>query len=166
MDDAIVPLDSLALTALVHRGTKWRGTFWEATCPELDISVRADSEAGARAELQTAVQQFLQTASAKEIEESFHNGTTYSLAPLPLAPIVRGDEAELSWLRRAPLGAVAAVGAAKDKAGDLASAIGGVAATSGHFVADSAVNAYGTVGEIAGSVGAKKRRRQKARNCR
>ncbi len=35
MDDAIVPLDSLALTALVHRGTKWRRTFWEATCPEL-----------------------------------------------------------------------------------------------------------------------------------
>ena len=38
MDDAIVPLDSLALTALVHRGTKWRRTFWEATCPELIIT--------------------------------------------------------------------------------------------------------------------------------
>ena len=157
MDDAIVPLDSLALTALVHCGTKWRRTFWEATCPELDISVRADSEAGARAELQTAVQQFLQTASPKEIEENLDNGTTYSLAPLPIAPIVRGDEAELSWLQRVPVGAVAAAGAARDKAGDLASAIGGAAATSGHFVANSAVHAYGAVGEIAGSVGAKTR---------
>ncbi len=157
MDDAIVPLDSLALTALVHRGTKWRRTFWEATCPELDISVRAEGEVEARAELQTAVQQFLQTASAKEIEESLDNGTTYSLAPLPLAHIVRDDEAELSWLQRVPSGAVAAAGAAKDKAGDLASAIGGAAATSGHFVADTAVNAYGAVGEIAGSVGAKTR---------
>ena len=157
MDDAIVPLDSLALTALVHRGTKWRRTFWEATCPELDISVRADSEDLAHAELQTAVQQFLQTASAKEIEESLGNGTTYSLAPLPIMPIVRDDDAELSWLQRVPVGAVAAAGAAKDKAGDLASAIGGAAATSGHFVADTAVNAYGAVGEIAGSVGAKTR---------
>ncbi len=152
MDDAIVPLDSLALTALVHRGTKWRRTFWEATCPELNISVRAESEAEARAELQTAVKQFLQTASPKEIEESLHNGTTYSLAPLPIAPIVRDDEAELSWLQRASLGALTAAGAAKDKAGDLAAAIGGAAATSGHFVADTAVNAYGAVG---GEEGAK-----------
>ena len=157
MEDAIVPLDSLTLTALVHRGTKWRRTFWEATCPELDISVRAEGEAEARAELQTAVQQFLQTASAKEIEESLGNGTTYSLAPLPIAPIVRDDEAELSWLQRVPVGAVAAAGVARDKAGDLASAIGGAAATSGHFVADTAVNAYESVGEIAGSVGAKTR---------
>ena len=157
MDDAIVPLDSLALTALVHRGTKWRRTFWEATCPELDISVRAEGETQARAELQTAVRQFLQTASAKEIEESLGNGTTYSLAPLAIAPIVRDDEAELSWLQRVPVGAVAAVGVAKDKAGDLAAAIGGAAATSGHFVADTAVHAYGAVGEIAGSVGAKTR---------
>ena len=79
-----------------------------------------------RAELQAAVQQFLQTASAKEIEESFYNGTTYSLAPLPIAPIVRDDDAELSWLRRVPTGAVAAAGAARNKTGDLASAIGGV----------------------------------------
>ena len=157
MDDAIIPLDFLALTALVHRGMKWRRTFWEATCPELDISVRADSEAGARAELQTAVQQFLQTASAKEIEESLNNGTTYYLAPLPIAPMVRDDEAELSWLQRVPTGAVAAAGAAKDKASDLASAIGGVAATSGHFVADTAANAYGAVGGIAGNVSAKTR---------
>ena len=157
MDDAIAPLDSLTLTALVHRGTKWRRTFWEATCPELDISVRADSKDGARNELRAAVQEFLRTASAKEIEESLGNGTTYSLAPLTIAPIVRDDEAELSWLQRVPTGAVAAVGAARDKAGDLASAIGGAAATSGHFVADSAVNAYGAVGEIAGSVGARTR---------
>ncbi len=157
MDDAIVPLDSLALTALVHRGTKWRRTFWEATCPELDISVRAEGENEARADLQTAVQQFLQTASAKEIEESLGNGTTYSLAPLSIASIVRDDDAELSWLQRVPVGAVAAAGAARDKAGDLASAIGGAAATSGHFVADTAVHAYGAVGEIAGNVGAKTR---------
>ena len=157
MSDAIVPFNSLSLTALVHRGTRWRQTFWEATCPELDISVRADSEAEVRAELQTALQEFLQTASAKEIEESLGSGTTYSLAPLAIAPIVRDDEAELSWLQRVPVGAVAAAGAARDKAGDLANAIGGAATTSGHFVADSAVHAYGAVGEIAGSVGAKTR---------
>ena len=152
MDNAIVPLDSLSLTALVHRGTKWRRTFWEATCPELDISVRAEGEAEARAELQTAVQEFLQTASAKEIEESLDNGTTYSLAPLTIAPIVRDDEAELSWLQRVPVGALTAAGAAKDKAGDLAASVAGAASTSGRFVAGTASSAYGTVSDLASNV--------------
>ena len=152
MDDAIVPLDSLSLTALVHRGTKWRRTFWEATCPELDISVRAEGEAEARAELQTAVQEFLQTASAKEIEESLGDGTTYSLAPLAIAPIVRDDEAELSWLQRGVGGAIALAGAAKDKSGDLAASVAGAAATSGRFVAGTASGAYGTVSDLASNV--------------
>ena len=157
MNKSLVPVGALNLSVLMHRGTRWRKTFWEATCPELDISVRADNEAEARAELQTAVQQFLQTASAKDIQESLDNGTTYSLAPLTIAPIVRDDDAEQSWLQRMPSGAVATAGAAKDKAGDLASTIGGAAANSGHFVAEKAADAYDAVGEIAGSVGAKTR---------
>lgn len=157
MNDSIVPFDSLTLTALIHRGTKRRKIFWEAICPELDISVRADSEDEARDELRKAVQDFLQTATPKEIEECLNKGTTYSLAPLPIAPILREDKAEQNWLQRVPMGAVAVAGAAKEKVGDLASTIGGAASTSGHFVADTAVNAYGAVGEIAGSVTAKTR---------
>lgn len=157
MNDSIVPFNSLTLTALVHRGTNWRKTFWEATCTELDISVRADSEIEARDELQKAVQEFLQTASSKDIQESLDKGTTYSLAQLIVAPIIRDDDAEQSWLQRVPAGAVATVEVAKEKAGDFASTIGGAASTSGHFIADTAVNTYSAVGGIAGNVTAKTR---------
>lgn len=103
MNDSIVPLDVLNLTVLIHRGTKRRKTFWEATCPELGVSVRADREIEARDELSKAVKEFLTSASPKEIEEALDKGTTYSLEPLQIAPIVRSDEAEQSWLHRVPM---------------------------------------------------------------
>lgn len=152
MENSIVPLDALNLTALIHRGIERRKIFWEATCPELDIFVRADSENEARVELQKVVHQFLQTASPKEIEENLAKGTAYSLAPLQIAPIVRSDNAEQNWLQRVPAGAVAAVGVAKNKAGDLATTVGGVASTSGHFVSEKAVNAYDASKGLAGNV--------------
>ena len=151
MNDSIVPLDALHLTALIHRGTKRRKAFWEATCPELDISVRAESESEARDELQKAVQQFLRTASAKEIEESLNEGTTYSLEKMQMAPIVRSDKAEQNWLQRVPSGAVAIVGTGKNKVSDLATTVGGVALNSGHFVSEKAVNAYGVTKDLAGN---------------
>lgn len=152
MNDSIVPLNGLNLTALIHRGTRLRKTFWEATCPELDISVRANSEDEARDELQKAVQEFLQTAPSQEIEESLNKGTTYSLEKMQIAPIMRSDEAEQNWLQRVPAGAVAVVGTAKNKAGDLATTVGGAAVNSGHFVKNTATNAYDASKGLAGNV--------------
>ena len=155
----MTPLEIPPLSVLIHQKSTRKKRVWEATCPELDITANSDSEGEARDLLRATVEEFLNNASPEAVESRLSKGTTYSVEPLSVTAIVRaGDEDEqLSWLQRVPVGAVAAAGAAKDKASDLVSAIGGAAANSGHFVADSAVHAYGAVGEIAGNVGAKTR---------
>ena len=140
MDDAIVAFQIPSLTALIHGETKRRKVVWEATCPELNITVRADEQDAARNLLTEAVQDFLETASDKEIESRLTKGSAYILEPLPLMSSVRAEEHRR--LQFIPNGALAVVGNAKNKSVNLAGSVVDVAAHSGRFIAGTAMNAY------------------------
>lgn len=56
------------VTALIER----EGDAYVSLCPELDIASQGDTIEEARANLQEAVDLFLETASPGEIEERFH----------------------------------------------------------------------------------------------
>ena len=151
MDDAIVALPAPSLTALMHRSLKRRKWSWEATCPELSISVSAEQRDDARDALRAAVEEFLATASPTEIEARLTKGTTYMVEPLVLGAIARADDKadEDNWLQRGAGGVRALAGAAKGKSGDLAASVVGVVAGSGRFVAGGASSAYGRIGVTA-----------------
>ena len=55
-------------TAMVER----EGDGYVALCTELDIVSQGDTVEGARANLQEAIELFLETASPQEIEERLH----------------------------------------------------------------------------------------------
>ncbi len=57
------------VTALIGR----EGDGYVSLCPELDVASEGDSVEEARANLQEAVELFLECASRKEIEERLHN---------------------------------------------------------------------------------------------
>ncbi len=59
------------LTALVQR----EGDGWVALCPELDVASQGDSVEEARANLQQAVELFLETASESEVRQRLHTET-------------------------------------------------------------------------------------------
>ena len=152
MENSIVAVNSFEVTALIHQKSKWKKVFWEATCPELDITIQADSKEEARESLRESVQDFLQDASEKEIASRLEKGTTYFVEPLTLTSIVRADDEQSSWLARVTDSALAVKGTAKEKSGVLATSVVGVAAHSGRFVAGTASNAYGAVGGVASNV--------------
>ncbi len=54
-----------SLTALVQR----EGDGWVALCPELDVASQGDSAEEARANLQEAVELFLETTSKSEVRQ-------------------------------------------------------------------------------------------------
>lgn len=56
------------LTAIIER----EGTGYVALCPELDVASQGDTIEEARSMLTEAVELFLETASAEEIEERLH----------------------------------------------------------------------------------------------
>lgn len=58
------------ITALIER----EGDGYVSRCPELDVTSQGDSIEEARANLQEAVELFLECASPEEIEERLHNG--------------------------------------------------------------------------------------------
>lgn len=64
------------LTALVQR----EGDGWAALCPELDVASHGDTVELAKANLQEAVELFLETADDAEIRQRLH-AETY-LSPL------------------------------------------------------------------------------------
>jgi len=63
-------------TALVQR----EGDGWVALCPELDVASQGDTVELAKANLQEAVELFLETADEAEIQQRLH-AETY-LSPL------------------------------------------------------------------------------------
>ena len=63
-------------TALVQR----EGDGWVALCPELDVASQGDTVELAKANLQEAVELFLETAADAEIQQRLH-AETY-LSPL------------------------------------------------------------------------------------
>jgi predicted RNase H-like HicB family nuclease len=56
------------VTALIER----EGDGYVALCPEFDVASQGDTIEEARANLQEAVDLFLETASQSEIDERFH----------------------------------------------------------------------------------------------
>ncbi len=62
------------LTALVQR----EGDGWVALCPELDVASQGGTVEEARANLQEAVELFLETASQTEVEQRLHTETYLS----------------------------------------------------------------------------------------
>ncbi len=56
------------LTAIIER----EGDGYVALCPELDIASQGASVSEARENLREALELFLETASANEIQERFH----------------------------------------------------------------------------------------------
>jgi predicted RNase H-like HicB family nuclease len=60
---------SRILTAVVER----EGDGYVALCPELDIASQGDTVEEARANLREAVELFLETAGAAEIDERTHS---------------------------------------------------------------------------------------------
>ena len=58
----------MKLTAIIER----EGDGFVALCPELDIASQGNAIEEARANLQEAVELFLETASADEVERRFH----------------------------------------------------------------------------------------------
>ena len=57
------------LTAIIER----EGDGYVSLCPELDIASQGDSVSEARENLREALELFLETASASEIQERLHN---------------------------------------------------------------------------------------------
>ncbi len=57
------------LTAIIER----EGDGYVSLCPELDIASQGDSVSDARENLREALELFLETASASEIQERFHD---------------------------------------------------------------------------------------------
>ena len=60
-----------SFTALVQR----EGNGWVALCPELDVASQGDTIEEARANLQEAVELFMETASEPEIRQRLHAET-------------------------------------------------------------------------------------------
>jgi len=60
-----------SFTALVQR----EGDGWVALCPELDVASQGDTIEEARANLREAVELFLETASASEVDQRLHTET-------------------------------------------------------------------------------------------
>ncbi len=56
------------MTAIVQR----EDDGWVALCPEVDVASQGDTIEEARANLQEAVELFLETADAKEIAQRLH----------------------------------------------------------------------------------------------
>ncbi len=57
------------LTAIIER----EGDGYVSLCPELDIASQGDNVSEARENLREALELFLETASASEIRERFHD---------------------------------------------------------------------------------------------
>ncbi len=69
------------LTALVQK----EGDGWVALCPELDVASQGDSVEQAKANLQEAVELFLETASPEEVAERLHHETYLSQLEVDVA---------------------------------------------------------------------------------
>lgn len=59
----------LQMTAIIER----EGSGYVALCPELDVASQGDTIEGARNNLREAVELFLETADASEIERRGHS---------------------------------------------------------------------------------------------